>query len=134
MLRRFGITFLLAFMLALFLPLALPGPAAPNRIAPMSHTESMLRLAPVVVNRLLLPEAAGAQSRATAADTSTDVAASSVASSTAFESSGHSARFWAAIVALVIVVAWGCWRFSKRGDDSSYNGYRGSGTANSRSS
>lgn len=123
MLRRFAATICVAFLLALFLPLALPGPsAAPNRAAPMSQTESVARLAPIVVNYLLLPRTADAQVRL-ATDTSTPAAASVVASSYPAGFAGHSNRFWALIAALVIVAAWGAWRLSQRGDDSSYNGY-----------
>lgn len=122
MLRRFATTLCVAFLLALFLPLALPGPSvAPARAVPVSHTESIMRLAPVVVSNLFLPQTADAQSRVSA-DTSSDAQPSTAASSTPIEASGgHSARFWAAIVALVIVLAWACWRLSKRGNDSSYS-------------
>jgi hypothetical protein len=132
MLRRLSTLFCVVFLFALFLPLAVPNPAA--RAAPAAVHNELIRLAPVVVNAIL-PKALAAQTRDTLDTTggvvsrSIEAAPESSATTTVVtkRASSHTiAALTIAAVVVVCVVGFFMWRRGSGPDETNYK-VRGSG-------
>jgi beta-lactamase regulating signal transducer with metallopeptidase domain len=134
MLRRLATLFCIMFALALFLPLAVPNPKA--RAAPAAVHHELIRLAPIVVNELLLPKTLNAQVRdtldTTGGVTSRSIEAAPEAAASTTVTTRRSNSHWIAgtvILAIVVLCVLGYLVTRNNGPDETNYRVKGSGGA-----